>query len=326
MGCQSPSRPSRPGTRAELVQRSQPLLGTFVVLSVYATNRLQAHDAISAAFAEIQRIDSLMSLHRPDSELVRVNERAAAGPVRVSPDLFRVLAKAQEIAAESEGGFDVTIRPLAQLWGFIWKEYRLPTASELERTLPFVSHRRLVLDSATQTVRFQIPGMSLDLGGIAKGYAVDCAIEKLRALGVRDALVRAGGDLRVIGAPPGVLHWEVQLEDPQKTGHRTVIPLREAAVSTSGNYENFFIVDGKRYSHIMDPRTGLPVENIAACSVIAPTCMESDAWATALVVYGAERSIQKFGHRFGMQFTLAPPDGTRSELRSSSFPRARNQR
>jgi len=267
-----------------------------------------------------------MSLHRPDSELVRVNERAAAGPVRVSPDLFRVLVKAQEIAAETEGGFDVTIRPLTQLWGFIWKEYRLPTAVELERALPLVNHRRLVLDSAAQTVRFQIPGMSLDLGGIAKGYAVDGAIEKLRAGGISNALVRAGGDLRVIGSPPGASHWEVQLEDPQKTGRRTLLSLRDAALSTSGNYENFFIVAGRRYSHILNPRTGLPVEKIAACSVIAPTCLESDAWATALFVCGAERSLQKFGHRFGMQFTLAPPDGTRSQLRSPLFPRANNQR
>ena len=254
-----------------------------------------------------------MSIHRPDSELSRLNARAAGEPVVVSPDLFRVIAKAREIADRTEGSFDITIRPLADLWGFIWKEYRLPADEELKAVLPRVNFRLVQLDAEKCTVHFLGPGVSLDLGGIAKGYAVDCAMEKLLSIGVTNAMVKAGGDLRVIGVPPGKTHWIVQLEDPRKEGRRTKVPLRDAALSTSGDYENYFEIDGVRYSHILNPRNGRPVEGIAACTVIAPTCMESDAMATACFVYGVEKSLEKFGARFPMRFTLTPTNPS-SEL------------
>ena len=246
----------------------------------------------------------MMSIHRPDSELAHVNASAATNAVVVSPELFAVLQIAQDIGAQTDGAFDVSIRPLADLWGFIWKQHRLPTAEELKRTLPLVNFRRVQLDLTTRTVRFLKPGISIDLGGIGKGVAVDWAIEKLRSLGVTNAMVKAGGDLRVSGAPPGTTHWTVQLEDPRKEGQRVNIPLRDAALSTSGNYENFFEVNGQRYSHILNPRTGLPVEGVAACTVIAPTCAESDAWATALFVLGVEQSLKKFGPTRAMRFTV----------------------
>lgn len=268
-----------------------------MVISVRGPN---AREAISAGFSEIRRIDGLMSLHRTDSELSRVNARQIA---QVSEDLFKVLAKAQEISERTEGSFDITIRPLAHLWGFIWKEYRLPTAAELAATLPRVNYRLVQLDRGRRTVRFLREGVSLDLGAIAKGYAVDCALEKLRSLGVTNAMVRAGGDLRVLG------EWEVQLEDPQKRGRRETIRLRDAAISTSGDYENYFEIAGKRYSHILDPRTGLPVEGIAACTVIAPTCMEADGLATALFVYGPEKTARKFGDSINVRFVIRTPPG-----------------
>ena len=264
-----------------------------------------------------------MSIHRADSELSRLNARASIGPVVISADLWRVIAKAQEIAGETDGSFDITIRPLADLWGFIWKEYRLPTDAQLKAVLPRVNYRLVQLDAEKRTVHFLATGVSLDLGGIAKGYAVDCAIEKMRSIGFTNAMVKAGGDLRVIGVPPAKTNWIVQLEDPGKAGRRTRIPLRDAALSTSGNYENYFEVDGVRYSHILNPRTGLPVQGIAACTVIAPTCIESDAMATACFVYGVEKSLAKFGARFPTQFTLMPTNGAQevwSIRKGDSFP------
>lgn len=315
-GCESP--PSR--SHLELVRRSQPLLGTFVTISAYGSDKSELHQGISAAFEEIRRVDQLMSIHRKDSEISRLNRQASAAPVAVSSELFSVIAKAQEIALETAGAFDITIRPLADLWGFIWKEYRLPTEEELNQVLPLVNARWVELDPKRQTVQFLMEGISLDLGGIAKGYAVDRAIESLKANGITNAMVKAGGDLRVTGHRPGQRPWKVQLEDPLKHGHRTRIPLKEAALSTSGNYENYFVIDGHRYSHILDPRTGLPVEGIAACSVIAKTCTESDAWATALFVYGLDSSISRFGTRFPMRFTLVPKSGTdnRPTVRSNA--------
>jgi len=317
-GCRTPAQ-----SRLELVRRSEPLLGTFVTVTVYAPTRAQGIAVISAAFDEFRRVDALMSIHRPDSELSRLNARAASGPLAVSPDLFRVIAAAQEISEATEGSFDITVGPLADLWGFIGKEYRLPSRDELQGVLSRVNYRLVKLDPRQRTVHFLAPGVSLDLGGIAKGYAVDCAIEKLRSTGIAIAMVKAGADLRVMGAPPGQTRWTVQLEDPRKEGHRGKVPLRDAALSTSGNYENFFEINGVRYSHLLNPRTGQPVQGIAACTVIAPTCMESDAMATACFVYGAAESLSKFGERYPMRFSLMPiaPTATLWPIRQSpDFP------
>ena len=307
-----------------LLHRSQPLLGTFVTISAWGDDPEQVQRAISAAFDEFRRADALMSIHRADSELSRVNAQAATNVVALSPELFNVIEQAQRIATETDGAFDVTIRPVADLWGFIWKEHRLPTEPELHAVLPRVGFRKVELDAPNRTIRFREPGVSIDLGGIGKGVAVDMAIGKLRELGITNAMVKAGGDLRVMGAPPGEAFWTVQLEDPRKKGRRVSIQLRDAALSTSGNYENFFEVAGRRYSHILDPRTGLPVQGIAACTVIAPTCTESDAWATALFVCGAEHGLVKFGDRFPIRFTLVPTDADNadSETRlTESFPK-----
>jgi thiamine biosynthesis lipoprotein len=304
---------------AELVHRSQPQLGTFVTISASGPDRATTLQAISAAFAEFDRADAMMSIHRADTELARINTNAATNPVFVSPGLFAVLQLAQDISTQTDGAFDITIRPLADLWGFIWKQHRLPTSEELARALPLVNFQNIQLNPAESAVRFLEPGVSIDLGGIGKGVAVDWAIEKLRSLGVTNAMVKAGGDLRVSGAPPGQAHWTVQLEDPNKEGRRVHIPLRDAALSTSGNYENFFEVNGRRYSHILDPRTGLPVEGIAACTVIAPSCAESDAWATALFVHGVARSLAEFGPRFAIRFTTIT-NGELAVQQTESFP------
>lgn len=247
-----------------------------------------------------------MSLHRADSELVRLNASASHGPVSVSEELFRVIRFAQEVSRATDGGFDITIGPVADLWGFIWKQHRMPTEIELEQALAKVGHQHVELDPVHRTVRFTRAGVSVDLGGIAKGYAVDSAIMTLRKHGVADAMVRAGGDLRAIGSQPGQVGWEVQLEDPAHRGKRVAVRLRDESISTAGNYENFFVVDGRRYSHLLQPRTGLPVEGRAACSVRAATCMESDAWSTALLVLGPERSREEFGGTMAFRFTLMP--------------------
>lgn len=300
------------------MRRNQPLLGTFVTITAYGKDKELTQAAVGAAFDEFRHVDALMSIHRADSEISRVNRSAAAGPVKVSEELFLVLAKAQEISRQTDGAFDISVGPLTQLWGFIWKEYRLPTAEELEGVLPRVGWRHVELNRDKRTVRFLRDGMSLDLGGIAKGYAVDRAMDRLRELGVRDAMVKAGGDLRVAGLPPGENGWEVQLEDPAKEGNRTTIRLRTGALSTSGNYENFFIANGRRYSHIVDPRTGVPVEDMAACTLRAETCMESDAWATACFVMGVERSLGEFGGRFPMRLTVVEPGGESFKHRATA--------
>ena len=316
-------RASRANASLEPVRRSQPLLGTFVTITVYGPDRGRLNEAVSAAFETFHEADALMSVHRPDSQISRVNREGALHPVRVAPGLFSVLEHAGRIASESGGAFDVTIGPLTRLWGFIWKEYRLPTDSELARVKPLVDFNLLRLDAASATVELARPGMMVDLGGIGKGVAVDWAIARLRSFGVTNAMVRAGGDLRVMGTPPGREAWDVQIEDPGKEGRRVAIRLRDAALSTSGSYENYFMINGRRYSHILDPRSGLPVQGIASCTLIAPTCAESDAWATACFVYGVESSLQEFGDRFPMRFVLETEPGEAPRIRETeSFPKA----
>lgn len=302
-GCRTGPRPGG----VEELRRAQPLLGTFVVVTVFGTNGATTHSAIDQAFDAVRRVDALMSVHRADSELSRLNSSAAERAVPVSEELFRVIAFAQNVARETDGAFDATIRPVAELWGFIWKQHRLPSEAELRQALATVGHQLVTLDAAQRTVQFKQPGVSIDLGGIAKGYAVDCAIEALRQHGISNAMVRAGGDLCVMGSPPGERSWKVQLEDPARSGQRVLLPLRDAAISTAGNYENFFVVDGRRYSHILNPRTGMPVEGIAACSVVAATCLESDAWSTALFVLGPDPAQERFGKGKAFRFTLMPP-------------------
>jgi len=236
-----------------------------------------------------------MSLHRADSELTALNSHASKKPISVSSDLFRVVESALAIAAATDGSFDPTVGPLIQRWGFLWKEHRLPEPAELSAALKSVGYRFVKLEARNRTVSFACDGVVFDLNGIAKGFAVDCAVAKLQAFGISNAMVRAGGDLRVIGTPPDQNAWSVQIEDPARRGKRGVIQLRDAAVSTSGSYENSFEIDGQRYSHILDPRTGFPARGVVACSVIAKTCMQSDAWATALFVHGPEKSTTEFG-------------------------------
>ncbi|MGZ8898757.1 MAG: FAD:protein FMN transferase [Limisphaerales bacterium] len=319
VACRTTPLPETSGSPEPAVQRSQPLLGTFVTITAFGTNGLRTQQAVTAAFNEISRVDLLLSIHKTNSETAKLNAAAPDQPFGVSPELAFVLDGALEIARATEGAFDPTIGPLAQLWGFIWKEYRLPATDELERVLPLVNYRNVQVQTDGghgAKVSFGNPGMFLDFGGIGKGYAVDCAIRVLQQHGIQNAMVKAGGDLRVMGAPPNRESWEVQIEDPAKRGNRIVIPLCNAALSTSGNYENYFEIKGQRYSHIINPRTGLPVQGLASCTVIAPTCLESDAYATALFVLGIESSLKQFGNKFPTRFVD-------TELRvhqSSNFP------
>jgi thiamine biosynthesis lipoprotein len=286
------------------------LLGTFVTITAYGPDAASLNAAVSAAFDEFRSVDAIMSIHRPDSELSRLNARATNQTVVLSPELCTAISAALGIARETKGAFDITVRPVADLWGFIWKqEYRFPTTAELDAVRQRVGFELIDLDETNCTVSFRRAGVSLDLGGIGKGYAVDRAIERLQLLGVTNAMVIAGGDLRVIGKPPGHDAWTVQLEDPDKRGARFLLHLPEGALSTSGDYENYFEHHGRRYSHILNPNTGMPVQGIAACTVVAPTCMESDAFATAAMILGVDHSLNTLGKRYAIRFTLRPDDG-----------------
>jgi len=316
---------SKPGPafadpRIQQIRRSQPKLGTFVTITAFGLDRAALLAAMDAAFAEFDRVDELMSIHRADSELSALNRAAGQGEVAVSEDLFQVLQAAQSIHQRSGGAFDVTIRPVADLWGFIWKVHRLPTEAELRSALAKVGFEKVILNPQTLGVRITEPGVSIDLGGIAKGYAVDRAVERLKSMGVSSAMVKAGGDLRVLGLPPGEDHWQVQLEDPDKRGRRMALRMKSGALSTSGDYENFFDVEGRRFSHILNPRDGMPVEGVAACTVLAPTCMESDALATTFFILGEDQASRRYGRQYPALFVLRTSAGLKLNPEAFDFP------
>ncbi len=276
---------------AEIVryESSAPAMGSVFTIAAYGEDRAQLSAALQAAFQDARRIDHLLSNYDSTSELSEVNRDAERGPVRVSPELFDLLEKCQQYSRLSEGGFDWTVGPLMRVWGFYKGSGRLPAADEVHRARKAVGYQNIELDPARRTVRFRVPGMELDPGGIGKGYAVDRMVDVLREAGVDIAFITASGSsMYALGSPPGEKGWHVRIRDP-KSEKITVaeIYLKDESMSTSGSYEKFFEAEGKIYSHIMDPRTGYPAQGMVSVSVVTPKTLDSEAWTKPFFVNGA---------------------------------------
>ena len=247
---------------------------------------------LDEAFDEVDRIDRLMSHYKADSPLSRINREAAQHPVVVEPELFDFIAESIQYSRDSEGAFDITVGPLMKAWGFFRGEGRLPAAGDLAAARGVVGSRHVILDTARRTIAFDAPGVELDLGGIAKGYAVDRVVRLLRERHVTAALVSAGGStIYGLGSPPGRDGWDVAVQDPfdaRKTAFHT--SLKNRALSVAGSSEKSFESGGVRYSHIMDPRAGRPAQGVLTTAVISRTGTDGDALDDALFVMGPERS------------------------------------
>jgi thiamine biosynthesis lipoprotein len=271
------------------VEAGDEAMGATFSIVAYGENRAQLSSAVEAAFQEAHRLDRMLSNYDAASEWSEVNRGAAQHPVPVSPELFQLLADCMRYSRESEGAFDLTVGPLMRVWGFYKGEGLMPGAPEISRALERVGYRHVRLDSATSTVRFDRAGVELDPGGIGKGYAVDRMIDVLRARGVSIALVSAGGSsIYGMGAPPESPEgWSVTIREPGDPRRAAAaVSLKNMSLSTSGSYEKFFFAGGKRYSHIMDPRTGRPAQGTASVSVLAPHTLDSEAWAKPYFING----------------------------------------
>jgi thiamine biosynthesis lipoprotein len=263
-------------------------MGVDARLVVYAPDRPTAEDACAAAFSRIAALDSMMSDYRRDSELVRLCDRAGGPPVRVSPDLFLVLRRAQAVARRSGGAFDVTVGPVIALWRKARKTAVLPDPAAVERARRQVGWQKLRLDEGARTVRLTVPGMKLDLGGIAKGYAADGAQRVLKEHGITRALVELGGDIVVSGPPPGTDGWTIRVPNAGDDQGPSDLRFARRAISSSGDTEQFAVIGGRRYSHVVDPRTGQALTNRLQVTVTAPDGLTSDPLSTALCVLGGE--------------------------------------
>jgi thiamine biosynthesis lipoprotein len=263
-------------------------MGGTVRLVLYCGGGAEvAERAARDAFAAVAAVDQAMSDYRPESELSRLNAAAGHGDQSVSEPLFEVLSAARRVAERSGGAFDVTVGPLVLLWRQARKDGRLPDAGALAAARRCVGHALLVLDERRRTARLEREGMKLDLGAIAKGYAADQALRALARHGIRRALVDAAGDIVVGEAPPGRDAWHIQI-----AGHpEMILCLARCGVATSGDWERFAEIGGRRYSHIVDPQTGFGIEHISLATVVAADGMMADALATAVSVLGPSRGI-----------------------------------
>jgi thiamine biosynthesis lipoprotein len=271
---------------------SEPHMGTTFRIVFYAPDEAVAKEAAKAAFARIDELNRIMSDYLEESELMRLCKKPNEW-VRVSDDLFTILARGRKLSEATDGAFDVTVGPLVRLWRRSRRTLELPPADALRKALALVGYRNFELDPATQSVRLNIPGMLLDLGGIAKGYAADAALRVLLRFGFVHALVAAGGDIVVSEAPPGAEGWKIALEAPLKDQSApTSLLLKNAAVSTSGDANQFVTIDGKRYSHIVDPKTGMGLVGRRAVTVVATGGAFADGYASALCVLGIEKGMK----------------------------------
>ncbi len=286
-GCQS-----TPVTEnLERFEFKQPHMGTLFTITLYARGELAARVGADAAFARIAALDRMMTDYDPESELMQLSRKPVGEPVRVSDELFDILQKSQRIAELSDGAFDVTIGPVIRQWRRARRTETLPAAEALARVREAVGWRKLRLDAQKQTVTLTVPDMQLDLGGIAKGYAADQALAVLRSQGLRRALVAASGDIAVGDPPPGKPNWRVAVGKLDGTNGEParILFLNHAAVSTSGDAEQFVEIGGRRYSHIVDPHTGVGLTERLQVTVIGRRATDTDAYATATCVLGVRR-------------------------------------
>lgn len=275
------------------------IMGTFSRAVAIAPSEKVGRDCIAAALDEQKRVDELMSYHNPESELNAVNREAYQRAVEVDEATFEVLERARHFSELSAGAFDVTIGALGELWRRAAATDTPPTEAEIAEAKSKVGFDKLRLDPNTRTVRFAVEGMKIDLGGIAKGFAIDRAVEAMKAAGALGGMIDIGGDIRCFGKPPkGQQTWRVGLQDPNVApddlGPRKplfVLNVLDKAVTTSGDYRRFATVKGQRQSHIMDTRSGRGADALVSVTIIAPDATSADALATAVSVLGLEKGL-----------------------------------
>lgn len=263
------------------------MMGTMVEIEALHPEPELARAGIKAALERMARVDTLMSAQRAQSEINRISRFADMRPVTVEADTYRVLTEAMALAALTAGAIDVTIRPLMDLWGKATAQGRLPTSRELDAALPLVNYRDVHLDPSPLSVSFAQAGMTLDFGGIAKGYAADVGAETLRRRGIGQGVIDAGGDLRVLGRGPDGWPWRIALRHPVHPRRLLLTVLAEdESIATSGNYFTPFRIQGQAYGHLLHPRNGYSTSTLLSATVLTQSAIRADGLATAAVVLG----------------------------------------
>lgn len=297
-------------------------MGVEFEVVLFAPDQAAADKAFAAAFERIAELDKRLSDYDPESELSRLSAGAPSQrPVTLSADLWEVISASNRLSERTDGAFDITIGPLTKLWRRARRQKEPPTNEQIAKALDSVGYKHLELDAKERTLRLKRPAMRLDAGGIAKGYAAEQALLKLRELGIRRALVRGSGDIAAGEAPPGEKGWRIGLAplDPDQTPQRFVL-LANQAVSTSGDSRQHLIVNGKRYSHLIDPRTGWGIEGRSSVSVIAPRGIDADSLASAVSILGPKKGLELVEDSAGAAAQIiVEKDGAEETLSSRRF-------
>jgi thiamine biosynthesis lipoprotein ApbE len=287
----------------KLFKKAALSMGTLFEITAYVSDKYKAEKAFSDVFKELNRLDYLMSNYKDDSELSKINKNAASEPTDCDKELAYILEQSLQYSDITDGAFDITIGPLMKKWGFFKKQGQIPDKGEIESILQSVSYKNINIEetvkksllknpATAKTVFFKNTGTEIDLGGIGKGYAVDKATRVLKQNGINAALINFAGNIYTYGTPPGKNSWVIGLQHPRRSeGLLGTFEIKNKAVSTSGDYEKFFTINGKRYSHIIDPRTGNPVKGIVSVTIVTDSATRADALSTGVFVLGLEKGM-----------------------------------
>ncbi|MBF0318097.1 MAG: FAD:protein FMN transferase [Nitrospirae bacterium] len=292
-------------------------MDTIITLTVVSDSRGKAEAAIEAGFAEVARLEGLLSMFLPQSEVSLINDNSGIKAVKVSEDTYGLIKKAVEVAALSGGTFDPTIGPVSRLWDFPKKVK--PTDEQIRANLPLVDYRDIVLDEQARSVMLRRRGMVLDLGAIAKGYTADRVVEVLKAHGMAGGIAAIAGDIKTFGDKPDGAGWHIGVKRPrgeangntngEQYGLAGVLTLRGEAVSTSGDYERFFMDNGVRYHHLLEPSTGYPARDFQSVTVVNPEGRLTDSLSTAIFVMGRDKGMALV-HKLNLKVYVIYSDAT----------------
>jgi thiamine biosynthesis lipoprotein len=268
-------------------------MGTWGTVNIASNDSASVADPALASLLVFHHVDSLMSNWTETSEVARINREAGKSTITIDSEVARVIATSLEVARATNGAADITVEPLVRLWGFLGGTPHVPASEDIKSLLPQIGYQKIRLDEKQPSIALSRDDVRIDLGGIAKGYAVDGAADVLRKAGIANALVDLTGNMTAIGNAPGHDGWVVGVRDPSdKEKHLLRVHLHDEAISTSGNYEQFVDAGGKRYGHIMDPRTGWPASGVSSVTVVAKSALTCDAWDTGLFVLGSAKACQ----------------------------------
>ena len=276
---------------SRIIERTETAMGTMITIKTSigpGESEAAARDAMAKAILEIRRVESLFSVYLEDSQIAKINRSRPNEAVKIDPEVFGLIERSIGYSEDTGGAFDITVKPLVDLWRRVKDSKVLPEEKDVDEARSRVGWNKVVMDKGGMTISFRVSGMSMDMGGVAKGYATARAVKVLRDNGIRNAMVVSGGDIYCLGRRDTLERWIVGIQHPREPGNILYkINMENEAIDTSGDYQKYFIIGGRRYSHIIDPRTGHPIgDDITSATIIAKDPERADAYATALCILG----------------------------------------